>query len=271
MRISIITVSYNSESTIKDTLDSVLSQTYGELGLIEHIIVDGGSKDSTAQIIKEYESKYCYRASKALGEDNDTGHQIKWISEPDRGLYDAMNKGIHMATGDVIGILNSDDFYADDRALLSIAEKFNETDCDVVYGNIIFVDQHDTSLVKRTWISGTGNFYLGWCPPHPALYLKKGVYEKLGDYRADFRNVSDYDYLVRIFIKHPELKVAYLNKILVHMRMGGESTRGMKSHILSFKEIQISLKSYNIKFPTIINILRFTRKIGQLKKNSIKR
>ena len=155
MKISIITVTYNSSKTLRDTLESVLKQTYKNY---EHIIVDGLSKDNTIEIVKEYENKY--------------DGKLKYISEKDTGLYDAMNKGIKMATGDVIGILNSDDIYANEDVLKKIADTFDKEQCDGTYANLIFMDEETMSKPQRVWKSPKGKLENGWHPAHPTLYLK---------------------------------------------------------------------------------------------------
>ena len=183
MKISIITVTYNSSKTLKDTLESVLKQTYTNY---EHIIVDGLSKDNTMQIVKEYETKY--------------NGKLRYISEKDSGLYDAMNKGIKMATGDIIGILNSDDIYAHENVLQKIVEKFEETNCDGTYASLIFMDEETMSKPKRIWNSPKGKLENGWHPAHPTLYLKKEVYDKVGLFNLNYRIAADYPFIPAVLV-----------------------------------------------------------------------
>lgn len=237
MKISIITVCYNSENTIRDTLESVLKQNYKNY---EYLIIDGKSKDKTLNIIKEYELKF--------------KGKLKWISEKDKGLYDAMNKGIEMASGDIIGIINSDDILASSNAFQIIEKTFKEKKCDGTYSNL---EMKDEKLEKRVrfFNSSKGNYKLGWYPPHPTLYLKKEVYEKIGFYNQEYRIAADYDLMIRV-MKDKEIILSYIPEILVYMRTGGVSTRGLKGYLKSFKESYTVLKRNDIKFPLIVNIMR---------------
>ncbi len=183
MKISIITISYNSETTIRDTIQSILNQTYKE---IEYIIIDGCSNDNTLNIIKEYEPAFkgC----------------MKWISEPDNGIYDAMNKGIDLATGDVVGILNADDLYKDNTALKSIADAFEQHNVDCVYGNLEFVNANNIEKVTRTWIGSpyqAGAFQKGWHPAHPTFYCKREFFDSLGGFDLSFPISADFELMLR--------------------------------------------------------------------------
>lgn len=246
MKISIITVTYNSEKTIKDTIESILKQNYENY---EHIIVDGDSKDSTIDIVKQYESKY--------------NGKLKYISEKDNGIYDAMNKGIKMATGDIIGLLNSDDILAKENVLSKIADKFKKEDCDGTYANLIFMDSETMSIPKRIWKSKKGSLYNGWHPAHPTLYLKKEVYNKIGLFNLKYRIVADYDFMIRV-MKNNTIKLEYINDYIVYMREGGTSTAGIKGYFKNLKEANIVLKDNNIKHPYIVNIKRILRTIKQM-------
>ena len=202
MKISIVTVAYNAASTIKDTIDSVLSQKGVEL---EYVIVDGGSKDETVKIVKSYGDKI---------------HQF--ISEPDKGIYDGMNKGVAMATGDVIGILNSDDFYMDENVLYKMLSKFTDQ-VQGVYADLVYVDQNNTDKITRTWVSKEykkGAFRKGWMPPHPTFFVKKEVYEKFGAYSLELRSAADYEFMLRVIHKN-EIVIDYLPEVIVKMRAGG--------------------------------------------------
>lgn len=251
MKISIITTTFNSEKTLKDTLESVLKQTYTAY---EHIIVDGKSKDSTMQIVKEYEERY--------------NGKLRYISEKDNGIYDAMNKGIKMATGDVIGLLNSDDIYVNENVLQEIADKFEETNCDGTYANLIFMDEQTMSKPQRIWKSKNGKLENGWHPAHPTLYLKKEVYKKIGLFNLKYRIVADYDFMIRM-LKDKSVKLEYIDDYIVYMRVGGASTAGIKGYIRNMKEANQVLIDNNIKYPKIVNTKRVAKTIIQMIKSKL--
>lgn len=250
MKISIITTTFNSEKTLKDTLESVLKQTYTDY---EHIIIDGQSKDSTMKIIKEYEERY--------------NGKLRYISEKDTGIYDAMNKGIKMATGDVIGLLNSDDIYSNENVLQEIADKFEETNCDGTYANLIFMDEQTMSIPQRIWKSKSGKLENGWHPAHPTLYLKKEVYNKIGLFNLKYRIVADYDFMIRM-LKDKSIRLEYIDDYIVYMRVGGASTNGLKGYIKNLKEANLALKSNGIKHPYIVNGKRIIKTINQMIKST---
>lgn len=215
MKISIITVSYNSEKTIADTLESVLSQTYSNL---DYIIIDGNSKDNTLDIIESYENKF-----------KEKKISYRRISEKDDGLYDAMNKGIKMATGDIIGIINSDDVYNQNDILEKIVDKFNDFNLSGVYGDLVYVDENDLNKITRYWKSGKYKkncFLFGWMPPHPTFFVKREVYEKYGFFRLDMGTAADYEIMLR-FIHKYKIKIDYLEEIIVKMRLGGASNNSL--------------------------------------------
>lgn len=245
--VSIVTVTYNSSATIADTLQSVGRQSYPN---IEHIVVDGGSSDGTMEIVQNAARIFPY--------------SIRYISEPDKGIYDAMNKGIAMAHGEIVGILNSDDVFFSPSVIESIVRVMHAERSDGCYGDLVFVDREDTSVVKRTWVSGSGNFRRGWVAPHPTLYLRRRAYELVGQYRTDFKISSDYDLMLRVFGPGSKLKIAYLPEFLVRMRDGGTSTRSLNSNKVGFRECQISLRSNGIRGATLINAFRVLRKFKQL-------
>jgi len=231
MRISIITATYNSEKTLLDTLTSLENQSYPN---IEYIIVDGASKDATVELIK----KHCSKISKI-------------ICEPDKGIYDALNKGINAATGDVIGFLHSDDLLAYNDALADIAETFEKTGCDAVYGDLEYVSKHDTDKRIRLWKSGIFSrikMQLGWMPPHPSFYMKRTCYLEYGNFSLDYRISADYDSVLR-YILLQRIAIAYLPKILVKMRMGGISNRSLSSMIAKSREDIHVMKKYRIIWP----------------------
>ena len=199
MNISLITVTYNSSKTLRDTIVSVLAQTYQD---IEYIIIDGLSKDNTMEIIKEYEPQFKGR--------------IRWVSEKDSGLYDAMNKGFRMATGEVIGIINSDDLIAEPTAIEDVVRCFESNNSiDAVYADLYYVAQNDTSKVIRYWKSGNQRpFAKGWHPAHPTFYVKKVVCEKSGLFDLSFKFAADFELMLRL-IEKEHIKLYYLPKALV--------------------------------------------------------
>ena len=218
MKVSIITVTYNSAATVEDTIKSVCSQDYPD---IEYLLIDGGSKDKTLDIAQKYKNKIS---------------QI--ISEPDNGMYDAINKGIAMATGEIIAILNSDDFYMDEKVISNVVDTFKSTNSEAVYGNLFYVDALDTNKVIRKWNSGSysGNSFLyGWMPPHPSFFAKKACYEKYGNFDLSLKSAADYELMLRFIHKH-RIRLAYLNKTLVKMRIGGMSNSSLKNRINANRE-----------------------------------
>lgn len=222
MKISIITVTFNSEKTLQDTLDSVLRQDYRN---IEHIIIDGGSTDSTVDIIRAYASKT-------------TSHSVKWVSEKDRGIYDAMNKGIAMATGDVIGILNSDDYFTSYNVVSKLAKPFEDETLEAVYGDIHFIHDGEPDKVTRYYSSKIFSPFwvrFGFMPAHPSLYVRKEIYDKVGLYKLDYKIGADFEMVVRMFHVH-KIKAHYINMDFVTMRNGGASTSGVQSHKLLLQE-----------------------------------
>ncbi|MFA5743035.1 MAG: glycosyltransferase family 2 protein [Candidatus Paceibacterota bacterium] len=211
--ISIITVTFNGGKTIESAIKSVLGQSYKN---IEYIIVDGGSTDGTLEIVEKYKDRIA-----------------KFVSERDKGIYDGMNKGLNLATGDIIGILNSDDLYASDEVIKSVVEKMEEQDADVCWGDLVYVDDKDIDKVLRYWRSSNckkGKFERGWMPPHPAFFVRKRVYEKYGKFDLDFRIAADYELMLR-FLRKNNVKACYFPKILVKMRIGGESNKNIKNII----------------------------------------
>lgn len=211
--ISIITVVNNSAATIADTLLSVRSQTYPH---IEHVIIDGASTDDTLKIIRER-----------------TSPNVVIKSEPDRGMYDAMNKGLAMATGDVIGFLNADDVYADSHVLENVAGVIEAQNVDACYGDLVYVDKSDTRKVVRYWKSQPyrdGLFEKGWMPAHPTFFVKRQVYEKWGGFDLEYKRQSDFELAMRFLAVH-KIKSVYIPRVLVRMRSGGASSRF--AHILA--------------------------------------
>lgn len=244
LTISIITPTYNSEGTLHDTLRSVAGQRYDA---IEHLIVDGASTDKTASIVSDYQ------------------HVSRFLSESDKGLYDAMNKGLKMATGDVIGILNSDDFYAHNRVLERVAELFAEPGTMAVYGDLNYVDAIDTDEVVRHWKAGEFNsnqFLYGWMPPHPSFFVRREVYDACGSFNTRFRYAADYELMLRFLFKH-KYTAAYLPEVLVHMRTGGVSNSSLRNRWKANREDRMAWEVNGLK-PYFFTIpLKPFRKIGQ--------
>lgn len=205
MKVSIITVSLNSANTIEECIISVVNQSYKN---IENIIIDGGSTDGTLDIIKKHASKISF-----------------WISKKDCGIYDAMNKGINLATGEIVGIINSDDIYADDFVIENIVEFITKKNVDTCYGNLIYIDRKNTNRIIRFWRSGKYSktkFKRGWMPPHPTFFVKNQIYKKYGSFNLKFPIVADYELMLRFLYKY-NISTVYIPKVLVKMRTGGES------------------------------------------------
>lgn len=222
MKISLITVTFNSADTLRDTLESVLAQSYPE---IEYIIIDGASKDQTVSIIKAYESRF--------------GGRLHWISEPDKGLYDAMNKGIRMATGDIVGIINSDDFYHRTDVIEKVAEAFKEKEVEAVYSDVRFVNPDNLDKTVRYYSSRNftpRRFRFGFMPAHPTFFTYKKYFDDFGYYKTDYKIAADYELLIRFLYVH-RLKTKYLALDFMKMRTGGASTASVKSNWLLNKEI----------------------------------
>ena len=243
MKISLITVCYNSEKTVEDTLKSVLQQNYENY---EYIVIDGKSKDHTIDIVKKYEQKFDGR--------------LKFISEPDKGIYDAMNKGIKLAKGDIIGILNSDDVLTNSSVFDKIVTAFKNNDVDGVYSNLVFLDE-TLQMPVRNFIAHKQSKVLGWHPPHPTLYLKKEVYESVGYFDLNYKIAADYDFMLRMLKNN--FKLYYIDDYLVKMRSGGVSTNGLKGYFKNLKEADSVLRKNHILFPVISNITRIIKTIFQ--------
>ena len=237
MKVSIITITYNSAETIEDTIQSVLSQDYKD---IEYIIVDGASKDSTLEIIDRYKSSIS-----------------KFVSERDKGIYDAMNKGVAMATGDVIGILNSDDFYADGRVISDIMKTIQQSNSDGCYADLVYVDRIATNKVIRSWKSGEyrhGDFLRGWMPPHPTFFVKRSVYDAHGHYSLQLRSAADYELMLRFIHKHG-IRVSYLPRVITKMRAGGQSNVTLKNRWKANKEDRLAWKMNGLQ-PGFLTLIR---------------
>lgn len=244
MDISLVTATYNSEITLLHCLQSVSKQTVTP----QHLIIDGCSTDRTIAIAKDYCS-----------------HSLSIFSEPDTGIYDAMNKGISRSKGDIIGILNADDFYADSRVLEDVLTVFEDKKVDVCYGDLCYVDCQDTDKVVRYWRSGGYNhrkFYWGWMPPHPTFFVRKTVYERFGVFNLEMGSAADYELMLRFLVKHG-LQAQYIPRILVKMRTGGLSNSSFSNRIAANRMDRKSWKVNDLKpYPWTLTI-KPLRKIGQ--------
>lgn len=246
MKISLLTVSFNSETTIKDTVESIQSQDYKD---IEYIVVDGNSSDGTVGIIKSYDSLIS-----------------KWISEPDKGIYDAMNKAIRMASGEVVGILNSDDFYYNNQILSQVAKEFSDPSIDVVFGDLVFVDPHDLNKAVRKYSSARwhpGKFAWGFMPAHPTVFIRRRYYEKFGLFKTDYKIAADYELLIRFLYVH-KLKYRYLPLTMVKMRKGGVSSKNLMSNIILNNEIIRGCRENGIKTNVMKVYSKYVTKIFEL-------
>ena len=237
MKISIITATSNSQNFIGSNINSINDQTYKNY---EHIIIDNNSQDNTLEIIKN------------------NGKNVKIISEKDNGIYDAFNKGIDLSTGEIISIINSDDYFADEKVLEEVSKVFNNYDVDIVYGDLKYVKRGNTNKNVRYWKSNSyipNSFQNGWAPPHPTFFVKKKIYENLGKYKLNLGNSSDFELMFR-FLEKNNIKSFYLNKLMVIMRTGGVSN---KNYLDIIKQNIIVLDILNIKnnIPKIIKFCLF--------------
>lgn len=237
MKVSLITVTYNSAETIEDCISSVLSQDYPD---IEYIIVDGASKDGTIGLIEKYEDRIAH-----------------FVSEPDNGIYHAMNKGIDLCTGRVVGMLNSDDLYADSKVISDVVKAMKESDSDSCYGDLVYIDRLDIGKVVRRWKSGEFNrqkFLSGWMPPHPAFFLRRTCYEEYGKFNLSFKTSADYELMLRMLYKEG-VSATYVNRVLVHMRTGGQSNISLKNRLKANREDRRAWKVNELK-PGIFTTIR---------------
>ena len=246
MKVSIITITYNSAQTVEDTIKTVIMQDYPD---IEYLIIDGKSKDKTLEIVKKYGDKI-----------------TKVVSEKDKGLYDALNKGISHATGDVIGMLHSDDLYANEHVISKVMQKFAEdSTVEGVYADLVFVSRKDVNKPMRVWESGIynpGSFLKGWMPPHPTFFVRKDVYQKHGGFNTDLKLSADYELMLRLIHKH-EIKIAYLKETIVKMRMGGVSNVSFFVKLKANLEDKMAWKLNGMKPGFTTMMLKPLKKIGQ--------
>ena len=246
MKLSIITATYNSERTLRDTMESILSQTFQDL---EYIIVDGASKDATLDIIREYEPRF--------------QGKMRYVSEPDKGIYDAMNKGFAMATGDVIGILNSDDFFTSDDVLQAVVDGFAGEYVDAVYADIHYVNTDDLTKCVRYYSSSVFRPWMmrfGMIPAHPSFYCRKAVYDQYGSFDTTYRIAADFEILLRLIFIH-RIRTRYVKKDFVTMRLGGASTTGYGSWSLIMKEHLQIMKQHGVVTNRFLLSLRYIYKL----------
>ena len=248
MKVTIITVTYNSSETLQKCISSVANQSFSN---IEHIIVDGASKDDTLEIIKKNSSV------------------SKFISEKDDGLYHAMNKGISISSGDIIGFLNSDDIYINNTVIEEVVEKIGKKSS--LYADLCYVKKDDLDKVTRLWKSGdfkSNNFNFGWMPPHPTFFVKKNIYKKYGLFNLNFKSSADYELMLRFLYKE-KISTVYLPKVIIKMREGGKSNKFLKNRILANIEDKKAWTINGLQTPLFFSFLKPIRKIPQFFKKNI--
>lgn len=229
MKVSLITATYNSAHTIADCLESIHRQSYRN---IEHIVIDGLSKDNTLEIVENHKIPF-----------------TTVFSGKDKGIYDAMNKGLQRATGDIIGILNSDDFYADEAVIADVVKAFEDPSIDAVYGDLVYVDSRDTSRQLRYWKSGLmkpNSFLKGWMPPHPTFFVRKKLYEQYGGFETSLKSAADYELMLRFLYRY-KVKAHYIPRVLVRMRVGGISNKSLLNRLRANREDRQAWKMNGLK------------------------
>ncbi|MFM2429986.1 MAG: hypothetical protein RLZZ511_1199 [Cyanobacteriota bacterium] len=246
LKVSIVTSTYNSDSTVQDTIESVLAQDYPD---VEYIIVDGASRDRTIEIVQSYGNKIS-----------------KFISEPDQGMYDAMNKGITMSTGDVVGILNSDDFYTDETIISQVVQALEVSQADAVFGDLVYVNTDNLNKIVRYYSSAKFRprlFAYGWMPAHPTFFVKRSAYQQYGFFQTDYKIAADYELLTRFLAKH-NLPYTYIQTVMVCMRTGGASTNSLKSNWILNREIIRACRENGIKTNWFKVLSKYFTKVFQL-------
>jgi glycosyltransferase involved in cell wall biosynthesis len=242
-KISLITVAYNAENTISRCIESVVGQN---LKNIEYIIIDGGSTDKTLGIINRYKN-----------------HVTVLVSEPDKGIYDAMNKGITLASGDIVGVLNADDFFADEEVLSAVSRAFTEQNVDILYADLDYVDNDDK--VVRKWRSGGykhGMFNRGWMPPHPTFYCKRNLFEQFGLYSLNYGTAADYELMLR-YMHLKRIRAFYLKKVIIKMKIGGISNKSLSNRVKGLFFDLRAMRNNEILLPLVTLIFKPLRKIIQ--------
>lgn len=245
LKLSLITVCFNSVNTIRDTFESVKSQDYSN---IEYIVIDGGSTDGTIDVIKDYLNIIDY-----------------YISEKDKGIYDAMNKGILASTGDIVGILNSDDFFPNNFIISNVIKSFDQQSCDAVYGDLVYVNAEKTSKIERYWQAGnysTSKIKNGWMLPHPTFFVKSSIYKRFGLYSIELKQAADYEMIVKLLYKR-NIKVFYIPMILVKMRTGGASNVSLIQRLRANKEDGLAWTKNHLNRPIFLRIKKPLQKVRQ--------
>lgn len=251
-KVSVITTTFQDLGHLKEVVDGIKKQDYDN---IEYIIIDGGSKDGTVEFLKELQQEFA----------GYPGREMKWISEPDHGIYDAINKGIRMATGDIIGFMF--DRFASEDVLKRMISVMEEEHSDGVHGDLEYVDEAGKSV--RHWVMGNQKTIRdGWMPAHPTLYLRKEVYEKYGLYKTDYRIAADYEFMVRI-LQDESIKLSYIHDVLVYMFYGGTSSGGLRNYLHSFMESERALRENHVPHAFIICSKRTIRVLIQFVKAAL--
>ena len=244
-KVSIITASYNARETIADTIESVAEQTHPR---IEHIVIDGASTDGTVEVLERYRDRLS-----------------KVVSEPDEGIYAAMNKGFAMATGDIVGTLNSDDVYVDKNVLGLVAEVFRDNAVEVCYGDIIYMERGDQNRIVRQWKSEPyrpGLFEQGWMPPHPAFFIRRSALERVGPFEANYRFAADFDFMLRA-LHVQQLRSSYVPHELVKMRVGGETNSTVINVLKGNIEAYRSCRKHGLDVSPLFIVRKILRKLPQ--------
>lgn len=250
MKVTLITVCRNVAPVIAESLDSVLAQTHAD---IELIVIDGASTDGTVEILREYTSPERSRRVTTL------------VSEPDKGIYDAMNKGLALTSGEIIGFVNAGDLLMTPTVIAEVVNAFERSHADAVYGDIIMVDEHDIYKVHRTWLSGTyhrENFRRGWMPPHVGTFIRKSVYDRFGHFNTELRIGADYEILLRFLYKH-KVPTVHLREILVRFRLGGMSNGSVKHILKANREVRRSWGINGLQAPPLLVTRKLWSKVMQ--------
>jgi len=243
IRVSLITVTYNAQGSIARCIQSVIAQDHNN---VEYIIVDGASTDDTLQIINQYKK-----------------HINILVSEPDKGMYDALNKGISLATGDIIGILNADDYFAANEILTGVASVFIDPKIDILFGNLDFVDPNATIIRKwRTKAYKEGIFNLGWMPAHPTFYCRRSLFNRMGFYSLEYGTAADYELMLR-FMHNKKVTAYFFDKVMVNMQTGGMSNKNPVSRLKAWRYDLKAMRKNGIKYPLLTLLIKPLRKLGQ--------